>query len=174
MSGKRVILATQLLSGLINSEKCVIYCIISSEKCANKHENKYEKCNLEQESDSINYSEQISNFLSFLTTSQTEYNYSYEEVNRLDKLTQDYLHQLELDNLKCAERSKVATRLAVCRKDRRYYKDKVEELQPLIDFLGEAENKKVIEKLKRVLGETKKQESGHENRFYVPRVLKEK
>ena len=84
------------------------------------------------------------------------------------------MHQLELDNLKCAERSKVATQLAICRKNRRYYKDKVEELKPLIDFLGEVENKKVIEKLKRVLGETKKQERGHENRFYVPRVLKEK
>lgn len=68
----------------------------------------------------------------------------------------------------------MATRLAICRKDRRYYKDKVEELQPLIDFLGETENKKVIDRLKRVLGETKKQEKGHENRFYVPRVLKEK
>lgn len=120
------------------------------------------------------YSEKISNFLSFLTTSQTEYNYSYEEVNRLDKLTQDYLHQLELDNLKCAERSKVATQLAICRKNRRYYKDKAEELQPLMDFLGEPENKKVIERIKKVLGETKKQERGHENRFYVPRVLKGK
>ena len=70
-------------------------------------------------------------------------------MNRLDKLTQDYLHQLELDNLKCAERSKVATQLAICRKNRRYYKDKVEELQSLIDFLGEVENKKVIEKLKK-------------------------
>ena len=127
-----------------------------------------------KESDSIHYSEQISNFLSFLTTSQTEYNYSYEEVNRLNKLTQDYLHQLELDNLKCAERSKVATQLAICRKNRRYYKDKVQKLQPLIDFLAEEGNKKVIEKIKRVLGEIRKQEREHENRFYVPRVLKEK
>ena len=127
-----------------------------------------------KERDQIHYSEQISNFLSFLTKSQAKYNDSFEEVNRLDKLTQDYLHQLELDNLKCAERSKVATQLAICRKDRRYYKDKVEELQPLIDFLEEPENKKVIEKLKRVLGETKKREKGHENRFYVPRVLKGK
>lgn len=125
-----------------------------------------------KERDSIHYSEQISNFLSFLTDSQTEYNYSYEEVNRLDKLTQDYLHQLELENLKCAERSKVATQLAICRKQRRIHKDKIEELQPLIDFLEESENKKAIERLKRVLGETKKQEKGHENRFYVPRVLK--
>lgn len=68
----------------------------------------------------------------------------------------------------------MATQLAICRKDRRYYKDKVEELQPLIDFLAEEGNKKMIEKIKRVLGETKKQERGHENRFYVPRVLKEK
>lgn len=84
------------------------------------------------------------------------------------------MHQLELDNLKCAERSKVATQLAICRKDRRYYKDKVTELQKLVDFLKEPENKKVIEKLKKVLGEVKKEERAHENRFYVPRVLKEK
>lgn len=68
----------------------------------------------------------------------------------------------------------MATQLAICRKDRRYYKDKVEELQPLIDFLGEAENKKVIERIKKVLGEVKKEERAHENRFYVPRVLKDK
>ena len=68
----------------------------------------------------------------------------------------------------------MATKLATCRRTRRAHKDKVEELQPLIDFLEDKENKKVIEKLKRVLGETKKQEKGHENRFYVPRVLKEK
>ena len=131
-------------------------------------------CLSTKESDLIHYSEQISNFLSFLTESQTEYNYSYEEVNRLDKLTQDYLHQLELDNLKCAERSKVATQLAICRKDRRYYKDKVEELQPLINFFKVNENIRAIEKLKKVLGEVKKEERGHENRFYVPRVLKDK
>lgn len=116
------------------------------------------------------YSERISNFLVFLSESRADYLRCYEEVNKFDKLTQDYLHQLELDNLNCAERSKVATKLALCRKNRRINKDKVEELQPLIDFLEDSENKKFVERLKKVLGETKKQEKGHENRFYVPRV----
>ena len=66
----------------------------------------------------------------------------------------------------------MATQLAICRKNRRYYKDKVQKLQPLIDFLAEEGNKKVIEKIKRVLGEIRKQEREHENRFYTPKVLK--
>lgn len=119
-------------------------------------------------------SEYISEFLNFVAEAQTQYKFCSEEVNNQDKLTQDYLHSLELDGLKRDERSKLATKLAINRKDRRYYKDKVEELEPIVTFFDEPQNKKVLDKLTQVLGQARKVESYHKDRKYIPRVLKEK
>ncbi len=119
-------------------------------------------------------SECISEFLNFVSEAQSHYKFCYEEMETQDKLTQDYLHMLELDDLKCSERSKLATKLAINRKDRRYYRDRVEELEPIVRFFEDPQNKKVLDKLKEVLGQTRKAENYHKNRIYIPRVLKEK
>ena len=119
-------------------------------------------------------SEYITEFLNFLSGVESSYQFSVDEMQTQEKLTQDYLHSLELDNLDYKERSKIATKLATNRKDRRYYKDKVEEYQPIIEFLNNPQNKKVINELKNVLGQVRKQEEYHKNRFYVPKVLKNK
>ena len=118
-------------------------------------------------------SEYISEFLNFVAEAQVQHRLYVEEVELQEKLTQDYLHSLELDGLKCDERSKVATKLAINRKDRRYYKDRVEELTPIVEFFKDTANKKVLDKMKQVLGETRKSEGYHSNRKYIPRVLKE-
>ena len=119
-------------------------------------------------------SEYISEFLNFVSEAQSHYKFCYEEMETQDKLTQDYLHMLELDDLKCSERSKLATKLAINRKDRRYYRDRVEELEPIVKFFEDPQSKKVLDKLKEVLGQTRKAENYHKNRIYIPRVLKEK
>lgn len=118
-------------------------------------------------------SEYISEFLNFVAEAQVQHRLCSEEEDRQEKLTQDYLHSLELDDLKCNERSKIATKLAINRKDRRYYKDRVEELTPIVEFFNDPVNKKVLDKMKQVLGETRKSEGYHSNRKYIPRVLKE-
>lgn len=118
-------------------------------------------------------SEYIVEFLNFATEAQAKYKFCSEEVNNQDKLTQDYLHSLELDGLKCDERSKLATKLMINRKDRRYYKDWVEELEPIVTFFAEPQNKKVLDKLTQVLGQTRRVEGYHKNRIYIPKVLKE-
>lgn len=119
-------------------------------------------------------SENISAFLNFVADAQSRYKFCRDELEIQEKLTQDYLHSLELDDLKCDERSKVATKLAINRKDRRYYKDRVEELEPIVQFFEEAQNKKVLDKMKQVLGAVRKSEAYHKDRKYIPRVLKEK
>lgn len=119
-------------------------------------------------------SEYISEFLNFVSEAQAKHRIYSEEVANQDKLTQDYLHSLELDDLKCDERSKVATKLAINRKDRRYYKDRVEEFEPIVKFFEDPQHKKILEKMKQVLGETRKQEGRHINRQYKPRILKTK
>lgn len=119
-------------------------------------------------------SEYLSEFLNFVSASQSHHKFCAEEMQKQDQLTQDYLHSLELDDLKCDERSKLATKLAINRKDRRYYKDRVEELQPIVDFFADPQNKKVLDKLTNVLGQVRKAENYHKDRIYVPKVLKEK
>lgn len=118
-------------------------------------------------------SEYLTEFLNFITVACSQREMYGEYINREDKLTQDLLHSLELDNLPCAERSKLATKLAINRKDRRYYKDRVEELEPIAAFFSDPQNKKVLDKLAQVLGAVRKQEKYHETRAYKPRVLKE-
>lgn len=120
-----------------------------------------------------NPSEYITVFLNFLSSVQATYNFSLEEMKTQEKLTQDYLHSLELDDLKYEERNKVATKLAINRKDRRYYKDRVEEYEPIVEFLTNPQNKKAIDELKQVLGKVRKQEAYHKDRVYIPKVLKE-
>lgn len=119
-------------------------------------------------------SEYLTEFLNFVTEAQSHYKFCSDEVNNQDKLTQDYLHSLELDDLKRDERSKIATKLAINRKDRRYYKDRVEELQPIVDFFTDPQNKKVLDKLTNILGACRKAENYHKDRIYIPKVLKEK
>lgn len=119
-------------------------------------------------------SEYISEFLNFVTTAQVQHRLYKDEVELQEKLTQDYLHSLELDGLRRDERSKVATKLAINRRDRRYYKDRVEELEPIVQFFEEPQNKKVLDKMKQVLGVVRKSEAYHKDRKYIPRVLKEK
>jgi hypothetical protein len=119
-------------------------------------------------------SEYISEFLNFVSEAQSQYRFCSEEAEIQEKLTQDYLHSLELDGLKRDERSKIATKLMINRKDRRYYKDRVEEFEPIVQFFDEPQNKKMLDKLKQVLGQVRKAENYHKDRVYIPRVLKEK
>lgn len=116
----------------------------------------------------------LSEFLSFICEAQSHYKFCVDEMETQDKLTQDYLHSLELDELKCKERSKLATQLSINRKDRRYFKDRIEELEPVVAFFEEEQNKKVLNNLKNVLGDIRKAERYHKNRTYIPKIMKEK
>lgn len=118
-------------------------------------------------------SEYLTEFLNFIKNAQSHYKFCEEEMHNQDALTQDYLHKLEIDELNCAERSKIATKLAINRKDRRYYKDRIGELKPIIDFFADSQRKKVLDDLKQVLGSVRKEEGYHKYRTYVPRILKE-
>lgn len=118
-------------------------------------------------------SDQLKAFLDFVTDACAVYKLYGEYINTEDKLTQDLLHKLELNNLNRNERSKVATQLAINRKNRRYYKDRVEEIEPIAEFFADPVNKKVLDRLKQVLGAVRKQEEYHKTRTYKPRVAKD-
>lgn len=117
------------------------------------------------------FSKSIQDFCALLDGAQRDYAWNYEEVNRMDHMTQDYLHALELDHLDYGERARVATQLSRCRQARRACKDTVEILEPLIQFLASDRGKNLMNLLREALGKTRKVEERMETRVYVPRVL---
>lgn len=125
-------------------------------------------------------SKNIEAFLNFYKTAHADYVYAQEQLKNCQDYTQDILHSLELDNLSYSERCKLMTKLTACRKDRRYWKDQVEELEPLISVFNTSDtskkqdterNAKVLNLLREALGATRKQESYHKNRKYTPKIF---
>lgn len=117
------------------------------------------------------FSESISGVCQLMEQARHDHALCYETVNRMDMLTQDYLHKLELEDLTYAERAKVATAIKKCRRERRACKDTVEMLEPLIQFLNSEKGKHMMNLLNEVLGQTRRVEKRMVNRTYVPRVL---
>ncbi len=116
----------------------------------------------------------ISDFVKMMEDATKDYAWNFEQVNRMDRLTQDYLHMLELGNLNYKERAKVATQLSQCRKARRECKDTVEVLKPLVEFLESDRGKNLYNLVREALGKTRKVEERMATRVYIPRVLEEK
>lgn len=112
------------------------------------------------------FSANISGFCSMAETAKRDYEWNREEVNRLDRLTQDYLHMLELDGLDYKERAKVATKLSQCRQLRRNSKDTVEILEPFIMFLDSDKGKNMMNLVREALGKTRKVEERMTGRTY--------
>lgn len=81
------------------------------------------------------------------------------------------MHAIELNTDGYKARNKMASQLELCRKERRWYKDRVEESNPVITFLADPQNKAAINKLRNVLGQVRKTERQHEVRAYCPRSL---
>ena len=113
----------------------------------------------------------ISDVCRMMDNASKDYDFSFREVERLDKLTQDYLHALELDGLDYGGRAKIATQLTKCRKLRRQHKDDVKLLEPLVSHLESERGKNFMNLLKEVLGKVRKSEEFMSNRKYRQKVL---
>lgn len=129
---------------------------------------------MKQKSQAPPFSEEISSFCEMMENARKDYMWNSDEVVRMDRLTQDYLHKLELDGLDYKERAKVATQLTKCRQMRRACKDTVEVLEPLIQFLDSDKGKQLLNLMREALGKTRKVEERMRTRKYVPRVLESK
>lgn len=133
----------------------------------------------------LHISDRLSDFLTFYDEAIKMYNYCFEMVNECDKLKCDLLHKIELSLFTDRnEENRVKTQLKQCLKDRRYYKDRVEELEPFVKlfiYIGEKSSDnssmiactKAINLLKTSLGTIRKMEDYHKNRTYKPRILKD-
>lgn len=121
--------------------------------------------------ESIQYSQIIKTFLGFVDNARSEYNFNLEAMKNEERITQDYLHKLELEGLNCRERSKIATQLVHNRQARRSYKDAVEELEPIVEFFEDPKNRSVLNSMSQLLGQVRKVENYHKRRFYVPKAI---
>lgn len=118
----------------------------------------------------MNNSEVVSAFVKLMTNAEKQYMAAKNAMKTEDDLTQDYLHGLELCDFSLEESSKIMLDLQENRRDRRYYKDILEELEPLVSFLSDANNRKAMKALERALGDVRKAEKYHECRTYHPKV----
>lgn len=116
-------------------------------------------------------SDTISEFLDFLRESADQYSAEYDNVHEKDLESQDLLHKLELQSLTYHQEAHLAADLKKVRAARRNSKDAVTVLEPIKEYCET--NASTIKSLERLLGEVRKAEKSLENRFYVPRVLKE-
>lgn len=119
------------------------------------------------------FSHSISAFCKLMEDAKSDYAWNFSEVNRMDRLTQDYLHKLELEDLDYQERAKIATQLRRCRQARRACKDTIEVLEPLVQFLESDKGKNLLNLVREALGKTRKVEERMETRTYIPRVLEQ-
>ena len=111
----------------------------------------------------------IETFLNFIDQCKTDYQSAYDAVGDYDKLQQDLLHEMEFAQDK-AERNRVATKMHRCRVDRRKNKDAVQELDDIVRFFNEMNNRNTVNKLKQLLGRQRKTEEYLESdRVYKPR-----
>lgn len=116
-------------------------------------------------------SREITTFLDYIDEISKHHGYLVEALEECNKKQQDLLHAIEMNEDGYKARNKMAAQLETCRKERRWYKDRVEESNPVVSFLADPHNKAAINKLKNVLGQVKKAERQHEVRTYCPRSL---
>lgn len=121
--------------------------------------------------ESLKQSEIISAFLKLVEKVRKEYEAARDMVNYMDKELTDIVHKAELEHLKQHEKARLMTELQKNRKERRYWKNKVDEYQPLYElFSTSKEFKPTVEQLKQVLGKVRKAENYLQYRKYKPRV----
>lgn len=118
-----------------------------------------------------NTSQQIADFLTFLFGVTEDYKHSQEEARLLEELTQDYMHKLELQDHTYHQRAKIASALRQCRIDRRFHKDRIAILAPIVQYLTSDKGKLILSQLQQTLGAVRKAERATQDRRYIPRIL---
>ena len=114
--------------------------------------------------------EQLSEFLNFVEQSYTDYQIASEALKEEDRRLQDLLHEMEFAGDR-AERNRVATRLQTSRKQRRRMKDLMKRDEQVVKFFEDPENRKILNKMRQLLGRQRKEEEYLEGeRTYKPRA----
>ena len=113
-------------------------------------------------------SEKLSDFLNFICQAKSEHDYYLGVQAEAEAKILDLLHEIELVPHNAFDMVKIYKQLREVRKERRFAKDSIRELIPLVTWVED--NKKEIEYLKRTLGDVRKAEKAEEGRVYMYRT----
>lgn len=116
------------------------------------------------------HSEKLSDIVRYFDSIKSEYESNLQNIAVKDAEHQDFIHSLELDDLKYKERAKIATQIQQSRKDRRISKDIVDVLEPLYSFIESDSGKRSMNQLKNILGNMRKREEKQLTRVYHKRI----
>lgn len=116
-------------------------------------------------------SEMIGTLLDALVDAQKVYTTSSERVLHMDRLTQDLLHALELQDHSYHERARIAMALQQCRRQRRPDKDNIYLTEPIAGYLRSEKGKKFLKQLEHLYNLAQSIERTAPGRKYNPRVL---
>lgn len=108
-------------------------------------------------------SEIVSDFLSAMREFNSQITYSTEQQKKLEAEIDDMEHQLELTDMSYHEKAKLAVKLQDLLRERRFEKDRCENLTPIVEAW---KNGGYLSGLERALGEARKVERRFENRIY--------
>lgn len=101
---------------------------------------------------------QIEDILHLMEWCRQQYKEAQENMKEEDARLQDYLHAIEFAGDK-NERNRLVTQLQGSRVRRRKSKDRILELESVIQFLDEPVHKKTFNNLAQLLGKQRKQEA---------------
>ena len=95
-----------------------------------------------------------------------------EKIRQKEAEQEDYLHEIELENLNGIQLTEVAKQLKQTRKERRVFKDKLDLINTLKGYTDKYITKGIIGDTKQAIKNIEMLESNHKTREYVPRIIK--
>lgn len=119
-------------------------------------------------------SERIEQLLTYIAECKKGYDQAKEQVKAEESKLQDFLHEIEFTPDK-NERNRLATQLQQSRRIRRQNKDRMQELEFIINFYADPANRKILNSLRQLLKNQKaREEYLYGERHYKKRFVDEK
>lgn len=119
------------------------------------------------EYDTLRPEETLRSFVKFLKDVKARYDFAVDELERCERETQDILHYIELgDNLNAMKGFKAYKSLSEIRRRRRIYKNELELLKPVYQYLLN-QDPKLADRLAQVQGDCRKGKEKIELRSYT-------
>ena len=110
----------------------------------------------------------VNTLIDILSDIKQTYEFNYENVNDLDKETQDLEHEIELSNFDSKKGYKLVKEFKRVRQERRKLCDENLTLKFLYDYFAKYPN--MVTDLQKSRGEIKRKTEELSNRFYTPKI----
>lgn len=106
-----------------------------------------------------------------LMNAQKNHDANLSEMRHQEDIECDLHHDLELNPHNAVEMVQIAKSLREVLRTRRYFKDRMLCYEPLIKFMQDQQNAKVIGRFSQLISELKKVEAYEAKRMYMPKVI---